>query len=259
MREGQPVAAVPAIPATGGRCSPSSEICIRKFQLMPTSTPGMGPKWLEATLVQVLFLPVQAKPFPQSLVPPSFVPAANFFLAILLLPPTMSSSFLHSEQNHSSSSPSPASQAWLLPMQARWKAQEHSSHMIWLLGWSLPPHFLHPHSRHFLPNFTGLFLLSPHPPHFSSSPGASLDMRSSELSTTVTASSAAFSRASTWVQVCTVQVCRGAGVQVCRCAGVQGAGVQGTSSMKAILQSGTVSLARREQTRALVEEVHCQP
>ena len=96
------------MPATGGRCSPSSEICIRKFQLMPTSTPGMGPKWLEATLVQVLFLPVQAKPFPQSLVPPSFVPAANFFLAILLLPPTMSSSFLHSEQNHSSSSPSPA-------------------------------------------------------------------------------------------------------------------------------------------------------
>ena len=39
---------------------------MRYFQHMPTSTPGMGPKWLEGTLVHVLERPVVAIPPPQS-------------------------------------------------------------------------------------------------------------------------------------------------------------------------------------------------
>merc|ERR1719400_1511780 len=108
----------------------------------------MGPKWFLSTFVHVLFLPVHANPLPQSLVL-SLVPAASFFFAILLLPPTISSSFLQSGQNHSSSSPSPANQAIDFPMHLTWKAPEHSSHIIWLLGSSLPPHTLQPHSLHF--------------------------------------------------------------------------------------------------------------
>ena len=37
----------------------------RKRQVVPTSTPGMGPKWLEGTMVHSLDLPAQAIPRPQ--------------------------------------------------------------------------------------------------------------------------------------------------------------------------------------------------
>jgi hypothetical protein len=47
----QPSSARPAIPATGGRWIPSSEHWMRNFQHMPTSMPGIGPKWLFGTMV----------------------------------------------------------------------------------------------------------------------------------------------------------------------------------------------------------------
>ena len=42
----------PHPPATCGLWMPSSDICTRNNQLMPTSTPGIGPKWVLSTWTQ---------------------------------------------------------------------------------------------------------------------------------------------------------------------------------------------------------------
>lgn len=52
---------------TYAKKSKSSRItCRRNNQLVPTSTPGIGPKWDGGTVLHSLVLPTQAMPFPQS-------------------------------------------------------------------------------------------------------------------------------------------------------------------------------------------------
>lgn len=55
----------------------------RNFQHVPTSTPGIGPKWFGGTIVHCLVLPAQAIPFPQSLFVLSSFALGNLFFLLL--------------------------------------------------------------------------------------------------------------------------------------------------------------------------------
>lgn len=46
---------------------PASDTCTRNSHVVPTSTPGMGPKWFDGTILHFFVLPTHAMPFPQSL------------------------------------------------------------------------------------------------------------------------------------------------------------------------------------------------
>lgn len=77
--------------------------CSLNFHRVPTSTPGMGPKWFWGTMVHTFWRPAQAKPLPQSR---EVLPLAEAILAFFLLSFSFSpaftisvSSFLHSGQN----------------------------------------------------------------------------------------------------------------------------------------------------------------
>lgn len=77
--------------------------CSLNFHCVPTSTPGIGPKWFWGTMVHTLWRPAHAKPLPQSR---EVLPLAEAILAFFLLSFSFSpaftisvSSFLHSGQN----------------------------------------------------------------------------------------------------------------------------------------------------------------
>lgn len=77
--------------------------CSLNFHRVPTSTPGIGPKWFCGTMVHTFWRPAHANPLPQSR---EVLPLAEAILAFFLLSFNFSpaftislSSFLHSGQN----------------------------------------------------------------------------------------------------------------------------------------------------------------
>ena len=70
--------------------------CTLNFQRLPIGIPGIGPKWLEGTIVHCFVRPTQAIPFPQSLLQPCFF---EIMLAFFLESRIFSPALITSEQS----------------------------------------------------------------------------------------------------------------------------------------------------------------
>lgn len=148
----------------------------RNNQVVPTSTPGILPKWLDGTILHFFVLPTQAMPLPQSRF--GFVVVfVCVFLDSFNFPPALTISFVSSLQvgqylkcaihrnslfplknlkstikvnvtTHQSSSFGTSSKGGV--RHAIWYEPSHSSHNIWVSSSSFKPQTLQLHSLHFL-------------------------------------------------------------------------------------------------------------
>lgn len=74
--------------------------CTRKTHVVPTSTPGIGPKWFDGTMLHFFVLPTHAIPLPQSRFDVD-VDSGVFFFELFNFSPAFTisfSSFLHNGQ-----------------------------------------------------------------------------------------------------------------------------------------------------------------